>query len=372
MKRKLIPKRMLSLFTAIVLMSSLFMTFATPVSAIPDCTNPTCLNPEITVCTGTTFNDALLEANGVGCDPVPGTYLEGTDDEYTITVSYDFIQNPIPNQPGTDLEGTAPGAGDYYYHVFCTKYRVVYQDSCSCASVGYIYVEECECNADDITGICVGDTVLTPAELESMGNVSCDGEGCALDSIDHPVGTATYESPGAYAYHVTCYSETCGYTNCDADVIVMECGPPEECCECYAPDVVICEGDDVTAAIMAAGPVCTGDGCAMTLDISGVDNMVAGDYSYTITCENGDVEVCQGTVTVEKECIASAPDITICVGDTLGAPPGVCTVDCDVNVDFSEVDNCTPGTYPYTVTCTDPCGSDCGEPVAQGEVTVLA
>jgi len=209
MKTKLISKRMLSLFVAVVMLVSLAISFAPPAVAIPDCTNPQCINPEINVCAGTVFNNDLLTANGVGCNPIPGTYLAGTDDEYNITVSYDFIQNPIPYQTGTDLKNTAPAPGTYYYHVYCVKYRTYYKDSCSCASVGYIYVYGCTANAQDFT-VCVGDD-LNDALFITKGNASASGANCTLTDIVWSFDTAAPGGP--YEYTVICDSPYCGEKN---------------------------------------------------------------------------------------------------------------------------------------------------------------
>jgi uncharacterized repeat protein (TIGR01451 family) len=362
---------MLSLLMAVVLVSSLGFALAAPVMAgdPPECINPNCINPPITVCAGTTFNWALLDAWGVSCNPEPGSY-SGNGFTYTITISHDFIQDATcVNPTGTNLEGQAPTTPDtYVYHVYCVKDRYVndeWYDSCSCCSVGYISVEECVCHAEDIYGLCVGDTKLTPAELESMGNVSCTGEDCSLVSIDHP-GPATYATAGAHPYTVTCNSELCGDDVCEAYVHVDPC---EEECECYAPDLVICEGDPVDDDLFIdAGAMCTGE-CEMSLVYDPDLSLYPGDHIYTVYC---DTEVwCDGTVTVLPACVATAPDITMCQYDDIPEPDMPCSPGCEPTFDFSAVDPGVPDCYPYSVTCTDPCGGPCGDDVDEGTVCVL-
>jgi uncharacterized repeat protein (TIGR01451 family) len=367
MKRKKISRGMLNLLVAVVMAFSLAIGFTTPAVAIPDCTNPQCLNPSIDVCAGTTFEDQLLIDNLVTCVPPPGTYLEGTDDEYTITRNYNFIQNPDPFGSGTDLEGTAPTVpGQYYYHVYCTKNRVVYGDSCSCASVGYIYVYGCDCNAEDFT-VCVGD-VLTEQDIIEKGDVSCTGQDCSISDIDW--SAVNTSEAGIYEYTVTCYSDMCGIKECSADITVQECGGG---CLCVAPDLVICQGYDLTEQdFIDAGATCPDPGCVMTLDFSTVNTNVPGIYTYTVNCD--DVS-CHGSVTVNPACVATAPDITMCqngdLNEALTKALAGCSTGCDPNIDTSQVIVCNPGDYPYSVTCNDPCGGECGNDVAEGTIHVL-
>jgi uncharacterized repeat protein (TIGR01451 family) len=373
MKGKIISRRMLNLFLAVVLVSSLGFALAAPVSAeIPDCTNPQCVTPAqpITVCAGTMFNDALLEGAGVTCDPVPGTDYQGNGFTYDISISYDFIQDATcVNPSGTELKGTAPTTpGTYVYHVYCVKDRYVDQiwyDSCSCCSVGYINVKECVCSASDIYGLCVGDTKLTPAELTSMGSVTCTGDGCAIDHIDHP-GPSTYATPGAHPYTVYCYSQTCGMSDCTANVYVDPC---EEECECYAPDVVICEGDPVDDDLFIdAGAMCTGE-CDMSLVYDPNLSLYPGDHIYTVDCDTS--VSCDGTVTVLPACTGIAPPLTMCQYGSLPILMGLCSEGCDQDVNFDAVKPSIPDCYPYTVTCTDPCGGPCGGQVIEGTICVL-
>jgi len=358
MKTKLISKRMLNLFVAVVMLISLGITFATPASA-----DIACQHPDVYLCEGTEVNDTNLMAQGVGCIPAPGHYdpdgIPDSGDEYTVTIDIEYIP--------AATENTTPAAGTYGYHVYCWNYPDAGGGECVCNHVGNIYIlAPCTASADNFT-ICVGDSLTGLYTSPAYGNASCSG-GCGININDTAVNNMV---AGEWPYTVTCDNGVCDDAVATAYVTVEEC-VVEECCECYAPDVTICAGEDVTAAITAAGVSCTGDGCLMTLDISGVNNMVPDDYSYTVTCADGDIEICQGTVTVVPACVASAPDITICQFETPTAPGNICTAECDVNVDFSEVDNCTPGFYSYYVTCTDPCEGECGNDVAVGQVEVQA
>jgi uncharacterized repeat protein (TIGR01451 family) len=372
MKGKIIPRGVLNLFVGVVMLISLAIGFATPAAAAAPtepCSNPQCLNPDITVCAGTTFNDALLQANGVSCDPAPGGPYAGDGFTYTIAVDYDFIQNENPySNVGDNLEGDTPGPGTYYYRVFCLKTRTWEGggDSCTCASPGTIYVYGCTPNAEDFT-VCVGD-VLTEQDITELGNVSCAGEGCSLTDIDW--SAVDTSAAGKYEYIVTCHSETCGDTTSSAYVTVQECGGG---CLCVAPDLVICQGYVLTEQdFIDAGATCPDEGCVMTLDFSTVNTAVPGIYTYTINCN--DVS-CHGSVTVNPACVATAPDITICQNGDLTAALAKalagCSVGCDPIIDISQVIVCNPGDYPYSVTCNDPCGGECGNDVAEGTIHVL-
>ena len=89
MKTKLISRRVLALFIAVVLVSSLFITIATPAAAQVEC-----LHPDVYLCEGMEINDTNLMAAGVGCNPAPGHYgPEGSG--YTISIEIEY--NPPAN-----------------------------------------------------------------------------------------------------------------------------------------------------------------------------------------------------------------------------------------------------------------------------------
>lgn len=214
---------------------------------------------------------------------------------------------------------------------------------------------------------------LNQAYMEAQG-VECTAAGWSVDTITLDAEATqdiseldTYDC-GDHDYYLTCISDS-GQCWCQPlpGTITIEC---EGECECYAPDVTICQGDDVNAAIMAAGAECIGEDCEDIELIHSVNNMVPDDYSYTVDCGGG--VTCDGTVTVLPACVANAPPtLYMCQYGSLPTLLDPCTPGCDPTVDFSAVDPSTPDCYPYSVTCTDPCGGECGFDTAYGEVCVL-
>jgi len=154
-------------------------------------------------------------------------------------------------------------------------------------------------------------------------------------------------------------------------------------CEATAPSFSVCQGTTLTKAMfIAEGAGCSGpDCCKMTLDYSGVDTSMPGDYDYTVTCgcPGG---VCEpdtepGTVTVVEACVPTAPSFSVCQGTTLtnamfitegaGCSGPTC---CEMTLDYSGVNTSTPGDYDYTVTCECP-GGVCEPDTVHGTVTVV-
>ncbi|MGB5924713.1 MAG: PKD domain-containing protein, partial [Dehalococcoidia bacterium] len=141
------------------------------------------------------------------------------------------------------------------------------------------------------------------------------------------------------------------------------------------PGTEVCAGTDVTLTEDGGDAVSwnwtTGETTSFIV-VSASDT-----YGVTITDANGCESYCDITVTVMvcEVCGAVAPDFSICVDTPLdddlfitnGADcsmAGGCTM---TDLDYSRVDSSEPGTYDYTVTCSDGVSSD----TDTGTVTVL-
>ena len=286
------------------------------------------------ICAGATVNDALFGPY-VGCN--------GPECCDITSLNYGEVSSNFDN-PGT-----------YSYTVTCGCDGVCDPDT----ETGYVtVVEVCEAVAPDFS-ICEGTTVND--QLFKDKGASCS-VGCNM-TLSYSFDGST---AGVYSYNVTCNGGTCGEDVDTGDVTVISMPTPS------APDVTLCTG--YTQADLEAAVAAVGGGCDLgTTTIT--DN---GDGTYTVTCDNqGCVAEATGNIIeiVCEECGAIAPNFSICVetplDDALFISQGAgcsmadgCTM---TDLDYSGVDSSEPGTYSYTVTCSDGVSSD----TDTGTVTVL-
>lgn len=299
------------------------------VTVVPVCALVT---PDFNLCTGTIIDNQLFIDHGLICG-----------DGCTLSI----VHTIDTNTPGT-----------YLYTATCDN------GICPPAiDIGFVTVyEPCNVVAPDFS-ICTG-TIVNQALFLSNGVTYSDG--CSLD-IDHQVNP---DVPGVYPYTATATNGVC--------VPVVDSGVVTVVGQCtvMAPDFSLCLGTTVTEQVFVDNGVICGDGCTMEITHDINPDMV-GEYSYTITCDNG---VCppvvdSGTVTVVSACTVVAPDFHICqytpVTYKLFTDNGVfCSEGCCMDIDRSLVDSTVPGCYEYTVTCFECPDGACPPVSATGLVCV--
>ena len=288
--------------------------------------------PDFSICTGTTINDQLFIDHGASCSG-----------ECEMSISH-------------NVNGAVPGV--YEYTVTC--------DNGECPPVqatgNVTVVAACVVSAPDFS-ICMDTTVNTQLFLDN--GVSCT-DGCQM-SILQFVNPAL---PGDYPYTVTCDNGVCPPVQAGGTVSVV---PP---CTVEAPDFHICQFTPITFKLFTDHGAYCAEECCMEILRDQVDSSVPGVYEYSVICTSCEDEVCPpvvatGHVYVDEVCNATAPQFYVCRGtsltDQLFIDNGVtCSEFCTLSLDYSQVNTAIPGDYPYTATCTNPCG-----PVsAQGTVTV--
>ncbi len=256
------------------------------------------------------------------------------------------------------------------YKVCCTVTGPLGTECTSCAIGNIIVIQKCEVAAPDIE-VCEGEVDL--AELTAMidEKASCTGAGCAMAVDTSGVTFVNGIVTGGY-YTVTCAEGTECESSATGNIIVIQK------CEVAAPDIEVCEGEvdlaELTAMIDEKAS-CTGAGCAMAVDTSGVTfvNGIVTGGSYKVCCTvtgtmNTECTSCAiGNIIVIQKCPVEALDFPICEGqETLETMQGRYPATCDCSGGLLEIDDSTVtvdddgfvnGGY-YTATCTVP-GTDC-------------
>ena len=309
--------------------------------------------PDITICEGTLKADIDYSAatcSGEGCDMQPRI------DDSLVT---------------TDVNGFVTGGT---YRAICGE-----GTECESSATGNIIVlQMCDVLAPDIE-ICEGEVDLTELTAMIYANAGCSGEGCVMDVDTSAVTVVDGIVTGGF-YEVCCTVTGPMGTVCTScargNIIVIQK------CDVLAPDIEICEREvdlaELTAMIYAnAG--CSGEGCVMDVDTSGVtvvDGIVTGGFyevCCTITGPMGTVcTACdRGDVIVIPKCSVEALEIEICEGQetletllVLARSAARCGDNCPDSVpeiDLSTVtlddEGYVNGGY-YTATCTVP-GTEC-------------
>ncbi len=307
------------------------------VNSLPDCT----IDTTNAVCENSTSNSAS----------VPNAVDNATYD-WTITGSGSIVGSNAGNSITWDAasSGTA--------HIAVT----ISNNGCTCNnSIDVTIVAPCLSTAPDFS-ICQG---TTPNDtLFTSNGAACSGS-CSMTLDYHLVNPST---PGTYDYTVTCSNGVCPDDTATGHVTVVS---P---CTSTAPDFSICQGTTLNDTLFTSnGAACSGS-CSMTLDYHLVNPSTPGTYDYTVTCSNGVCpdDTATGHVTVVSPCTSTAPDFSICQGTTLNdtlftSNGAACSGSCSMTLDYHLVNPSTPGTYDYTVTCSN---GVCPDDTATGHVTI--
>ena len=280
--------------------------------------------------------------------------------ELTPTMYPDMTGNQTVtfNETVTVSQSAAPGA----HHAEVSFYENGYPVPGTLYGVQQIditVVNPCTAVAPSFS-ICTGTTVND--QLFISNGAHCTG-GCTM-VISQNVNS---NLPGTYNYTVFCYQD--GTLRSQADGIVTVVGP----CTAAAPNFSICTGTTVNDQLFISQGASCSQGCTMSIS-NNINNAVPGTYQYTVTCTNGVCTPVQvtGNVTVLAPCTATAPDFSICTGtiinnDLFTIHGAACSQGCTMSITHN-INNTVPGTYQYTVTCTN---GVCTPAEATGNVTVL-
>ncbi|MFC2027134.1 thrombospondin type 3 repeat-containing protein [Chloroflexota bacterium] len=142
------------------------------------------------------------------------------------------------------------------------------------------------------------------------------------------------------------------------------CGNIDNCETTSNSDQVDSDGD-------AIGDAC--DSCPNDSDNDIDGDGVCGDIDNCVSVSNPDQEDIDNDGIGDSCDPVVAPDFSVQMGteltDQIFIDEGaICSSQCTMTLDYSEVDTTTLGDYTYTVTC----GEDCGGILGQGTVTVIA
>jgi len=233
----------------------------------------------------------------------------------------------------TATGGTAPYSGDGTFNVSAGTYIYTVTDANGCSET-------------------VSVTVSEPAPFSvsvSAGSILCNG-GTADVTVTATGGTAPYTGVGTYNEGAGTYTYVVLDANGCSDTVSITLTEPSAIMAFASCPQIACFGGTADVAVFAFGgtPPYTG---------TGVFNVGAGSYTYTVTDANGCSETVSITVTEPTQLNASASSTVIpCFGGTSdvtvsasgGTPPYIGTGTYTVSA----------GTHTYTVTDANGCSVD--------------
>src|SRR6185436_12694507 len=179
----------------------------------------------------------------------------------------------------------------------------------------------------------------------SQGTIACGGT--TTVNVTANGGTAPYSGTGLHTVSAGPYSFTVTDANGCSAVINGTITQPSQLTSSASNGNILCNGGTTTVNVTATGGTAPYSG-------TGIHNVSAGPYSFTVTDANGCTAVVSGTITQPSQLTASASYGTIlCNG-------GTTTVNITANGGTSPysgvgVQTVSAGPYSFTVTDANGC-----------------